>query len=670
MNIRTRTLFLLLASAWLTATAQQAVNMKFGKPTKEELEMTTYESDPNAEAVVLCRLTDVNYTIEQMGYVLDYYEKIRIKVLKPEGARVATMTIPYYKVDDERNRIKVAKFSVKTGDVKDEFTDMGSNIENALSSFSDESVEDLKVVAYNLVGNKTVKSTLNKRDAVKEHLDDQHYQLRFTVPDVKEGTVIECEYSIHSELFNMVHDWYAQSDIPVAYARLKINVPGYLIYNMEEHGIQRLNCQCVTGTMVYKLESDPLAAPVHLKTNNYTCIGQNLKAMPKDKYVWNEHDYYAGISMELKGFSLPRTMYMDYTKTWEQVDQMIMDDDDLGKRLNQRSPLQKELEEAKIADIASLNERAAAVFRLVTSRVKWNGQYNMWPRKSSETLQEGSGSNADINLLLIQSCKSVGLEAVPVVLRTRDQGLLPYNFPSFMKLTTFVVGIIGDNNNYVYVDASSAGGYLNVLPPPLLVERARLVTKQKREKWVNLQKLSKAKTTTVIEATLSADGSVKGTQTVLYEGIDALQHRQGKSTDFTPSVKEDSTFNYQGEVNNGQISFCPFPVPPIKENPFTEEERLMPVEFPYLTTQTTTVNVTLTEGYTLAEKPERLVMSTPDKSVEARLITNVSEGKLQIHYQFNVNKITHDSKSYPALRQMFESFAGFVNNKLVVKRAE
>ncbi|MBR3078835.1 MAG: hypothetical protein IKH01_03350 [Prevotella sp.] len=54
----------------------------------------------------------------------------------------------------------------------------------------------------------------------------------------------------------------------------------------------------------------------------------------------------------------------------------------------------------------------------------------------------------------------------------------------------------------------------------------------------------------------------------------------------------------------------------------------------------------------------------------ARLITNVSEGKLQIHYQFNVNKITHDSKSYPALRQMFESFAGFVNNKLVVKRAE
>ena len=70
--------------------AQNNINMKFGKPTKEEMQMTVYDADPNAEAVVLCRLTDVEYTIQQTGYLVDYREKVRIKVLKPSGARFAT----------------------------------------------------------------------------------------------------------------------------------------------------------------------------------------------------------------------------------------------------------------------------------------------------------------------------------------------------------------------------------------------------------------------------------------------------------------------------------------------------------------------------------------------------------------------------------------------------
>ena len=81
--------------ATLTTLAQEDVNQKFGKPTKEELTMTTYEADPQADAVVLCKLTDVEYTIQSANFLLDYKEKVRIKVLKPEGARFAKVVIPY-----------------------------------------------------------------------------------------------------------------------------------------------------------------------------------------------------------------------------------------------------------------------------------------------------------------------------------------------------------------------------------------------------------------------------------------------------------------------------------------------------------------------------------------------------------------------------------------------
>jgi hypothetical protein len=41
-------LFYLLAFFPLYATAQQAVNMKFGKPTDEEMKMTVYAADSSA----------------------------------------------------------------------------------------------------------------------------------------------------------------------------------------------------------------------------------------------------------------------------------------------------------------------------------------------------------------------------------------------------------------------------------------------------------------------------------------------------------------------------------------------------------------------------------------------------------------------------------------------
>ena len=80
MKLRAIKLFVLLA--WPIAMASAAdVNMKFGKPTNEEMQMTTYDADPQADAVVLCRLTDVEYTVQTSSFLTDYREKVRIKVL-------------------------------------------------------------------------------------------------------------------------------------------------------------------------------------------------------------------------------------------------------------------------------------------------------------------------------------------------------------------------------------------------------------------------------------------------------------------------------------------------------------------------------------------------------------------------------------------------------------
>ena len=321
-------LFVLLAWPMMAVTAQDNVNMKFGKPTQEEMQMTSYQAEPDAEAVVLCRLTDVEYTVQTISFLVDYHEKCRIKVLKPGGTKYAKVVVPYKQnitVGNNIGGLKVTGFALPMpgGSSNSYFEDeAGSMTEEVFGTDADESVEDIKATAFNLEGGKVVKTSLKKSDIVKKKIDDQNYQVEFTVPNVKEGTVIEYEYNIHSQLFWELRDWYAQCEIPVAYAKLDMNIPSYLIFNIEDHGIQRLTYTCTLGSMKFKIVSDPLSNPMTVNTNHYVYIGRDLKGLPKDDYVWSAQDYWAGITAELKQYRLPGMSQMDYAKTWEQIDEI------------------------------------------------------------------------------------------------------------------------------------------------------------------------------------------------------------------------------------------------------------------------------------------------------------------------------------------------------------
>lgn len=674
MKLKVFILATLFAGLWQLASAQENVNMKFGKPTKEELQMTVYEAEPDAEAVVLCRLTDVEYTVQTISYLVDYHEKVRIKVLKPGGARFAKVVVPYQKNMTVGNNIMGLRTSfmsipmdAKSG--SSAFLEQdGSMSDGVFGTDGDESVENVKATAYNLEGGKVVKTLLKKSDIVTTKVDDQNYLVEFTVPDVQQGTVIEYEYKIHSQLFWQLRDWYAQCEIPVVYAKLDMNIPNYLIFNIEDHGIQRLTYTCTMGTLQYKVESDPLANPMYVNTNHYVYEGRDLKGMAKDDYVWNIQDYCAGITAELKEYRLRGMNQMDFATSWEKIDEMILGSDDLGIHLNDHSPLAAELKDA--AAVADLRDRVAAVYRLVMSKVKWNGKYELSPALTSETLAKGEGSNADINLLLIQSLQDAGLTAAPVVLRTRDLGQLPYNFPSILKLSTFIVGVVMPSGGNIYLDASSSNGWLNTLPEVMLVEKARLVQKGKQSQWVNLQKVTKSETSIAVDAQLSADGTLSGTQTTLLRGLSAMHYRQqaGKTGDFSQEVKEEQPFSRKGDVSDGTISILPFSTPPLADNFFAADSRLMPVELPSQSTEKIVVNITLPEGYTLAEIPQQTVASTPDKGISGRYMVTQTGQKVRVVYQFTVSKMMQPQQNYDALRGIYDMFSKCSRQPLAVKK--
>ena len=175
-------LFILLFWPLYSVMAQDNVNMKFGKPTKEEMQMTTYAADPSADAVVLCRLTDVEYTVQTSSFLADYREKVRIKVLKPSGARFAKVVVPvkrHMSAGDNVRGLKTNGMSLPKPDGSSNSYFEGEGVsmtESVSDTDGDETVESVKATAFNMEGSKVVKTSLKKSDVVTTKIDEHNYQ--------------------------------------------------------------------------------------------------------------------------------------------------------------------------------------------------------------------------------------------------------------------------------------------------------------------------------------------------------------------------------------------------------------------------------------------------------------------------------------------------------------
>ena len=225
------------------------------------------------------------------------------------------------------------------------------------------------------------------------------------------------------------------------------------------------------------------------------------------------------------------------------------------------------------------------------------------------------------------------------------------NFPSIRKLSTYLVGVVMPTGGNMYLDASNKNGWLNVLPEVMLVDRARMVRKDKKSEWVNLQKVSKSERHTVIDAKLSADGTLSGKQTTRNEGGET----------------EESVYTKKGQVTDGQISICPFP-DNMMVNPFTAETRKMPVEFPCISSDRTIINITLPEGYVVEGEPRNTTITTPDKGIEGRVLTILTDGRVQMSCQVSIKKISHSEKNYAELRQIFDMLSKYTSEPLTIKK--
>lgn len=386
------------AILFLLTLATTAQNFDLGKVSVAELQEKEYPNDPSAVAAILFSKgeTALEYS-ENKGFEKVRTVKMRIKIYKKEGYEWANQEVLYYS---------------------------GSNPKETIN-FSD-------VATFNLVDGKIVKTKM-KSDGEFDEKASRYWSLKkITLPAVKEGSVVEFEYVLRSERLSTFKKWNFQYAIPVKYSEYKTKVPQYFSYNENQTGAfpikKTTDARDRTIVSLNKERHDN--RPTEISQNKTTYrenitiyTGQNIPAMKDEDYVNNIDNYRAKVAHELSFVKFPNQVSENFSTNWETVTKKIYEDDDFGSELKKTGYFEADVD-AVIAGLKTQSEIVMALFNHVKANVKWDNYYGYSCNDGVKTAYKNkTGNVAEINLMLTAMLRYAGVNANPVLLSTRSNGI-------------------------------------------------------------------------------------------------------------------------------------------------------------------------------------------------------------------------------------------------------
>ncbi|MBP5346056.1 MAG: DUF3857 domain-containing protein [Bacteroidales bacterium] len=639
------------------------VNSKMGKPTQEELTMTEYAPDPEAEAVVLYSSTYLTYTTVANRLQLVVHYKRRIKILKEDGK--------------DRGDVEVVIYD-RSGGNRDVMT-------------------GLKGATFNLENGSTIKTKLNDDLKNEQRLDEYTVVKKFSMPNVRVGSIIEYEFDVKSNSLTGVDPWYAQTDIPVFYTEYETVVPEWFTF--------RSNLTPGSVHFEHKREPENYSALVggSLLTASATrevFIARELPRIKNDDYIICINDFRANVTMDFTHYVIPGVVYEEYNKDWKHAIGDIMGSDYFGGLCKGNSPFPaKDIRAIVWPEDFSIKQKIDSLRNRLWANYSWDESYTRYGEKIRTLNKEKSGSNATLNFALMNMLNDAGIETYPVVLRSRSRGRLPMS-PSAKYLNIMILASYNpDDSTYIYFDAGDKNYPVGVIPSNFLVNNAFLIQPEfKSFKTKSLREVCRGSEISSIKASIDANGLLTGKRSIAHRAMESAMFRadykkETNEQDFIQKmvtrfdldniedynlqclnstdekVTEDYTFTKQLDVEGDHLYINPFLCLNLS-SPFKEETRDMPVEFRYNMLRKHTIELELPEGYEVEEMPQPLSLKMPDGKLSVRISCQQSGQKVYVNYNYSRSTLFYASADYEKLRNFFTLMEQAGNTNIVLKKKQ
>jgi hypothetical protein len=641
------TLIILIVTNQITAQ-----DYKFGKVSKDELQEKSYPKDSSANAAYLFKKRKTYIAIFGGSVKLITEVQVRLKIYNQEGFDWATKKINLY------------------GSTKSKR----------------ESVSNLKAVTYNLINGVIVKTKLDKKNIFRDEKNLKLTQQKFTMPNVKEGSVLEWMYRIYSPYFYNIDDVIVQYKIPVKKYETKLLLLDWLNFNKRQKGYYPFK---IKETVKYNHD---------FGTNEKVIeIGEeNVPALREESYVNNIYNYAAGLKLEVASFIAPELgVYEKYSQTWEDVSKTIARSSEFGGQLKKTSYFKEDLTALR-NKYSNKNELMIAIFEFVKYKVKWNNTYGKYSYNGvRDAYKKGEGSVAEINLILVAMLRAADINANPIILSTRSHGV-PI-FPT-LKGFNYVIAGVETENNIILFDATEENSTPNVLPLRDLNWKGRIIRENETSTWVNLIP-KPADLNANIQITINKEGEIQGMERTQYKNYEALnfrnKYRKVKDEDIISKIEEDygnieisdfkivnkkniykpvivmyKFFTEEGiDVAGDKMYFTPLLFMAETKNPFKLEKRDYPIDFGVPNSNRKNISITIPDGYVVESIPESFAIGLPDNLGVFKFSVTQVRNKINVISLLKINSPVISATYYAQLKEFFKQMIAKNTEKVVLIKA-
>lgn len=530
-------------------------------------------------------------------------------------------------------------------------------------TFSTDSKTDIRGITYNLENNEIVETKLKKESIFSTRITEDRFEMRIAMPNVKVGSIIDIQFMFDG----LPYAWEFQQEIPVAHSELVIEPSRYISYNKNFFGY------------------------IGLTTNtNNRWVASFVPAFKPEPYMTSSKNYMSRFEFDYESISYPG-YFKALATTWDAVRDMLYASTYFGSALEADGYLKSTAKDIETRS-ASQEEKIKMAYEYV-KKIKWDKTERLFTEKTSlnSTLKEGKGNSSEINLLLVQLLRRLGLDADPVVMSTRSNGRLSPIRPSYNKLNYVIAAVISEKDT-ILLDATEQYCPYDMLPLRTLNGQAQLMNKN-RTGWIDVYTNKKAKQMVIYNLSIEDNLSLKGNLTYLKSEYTALDFRnyyedfnsddeyitaykEGKKglkiTSHTiknlDSIYEPITEAFEVVITNsinemdGELYIIPTLFDQIQENPFKVSERNYPIDFGYTYDKTILTNYNFPQGYTIVNLPVNTNMKLQDNTASFSSITSVTEGKISVIYKIKINKSLILQNEYSDFREFY--------NQILAKEAE
>jgi hypothetical protein len=658
------------------AFAQETSSVSFGKISSNDFILPKSRViDSNSNAVIIADIGKTNFVGNHKGWFSYVYKKYsRIKILNKKAFDAATIKILLY-----------------------------------ADQSSEEKTDGIEATCYNNENGNVVETKLDKRDIFSTRIDKHHIEKKFSIPAVKEGSIIEYTYMVTSDFYFHIPDWkFQNAEYPCLWSEYEINTPSLLTYIFLRQGIHPF--------VIDKKDEKPESYLISRKpdmskeglnhtdheyevsaiANKHRWAMKDLPAINTDDHVYSPENFIDKIEFQLSQ-TYDGDVTLDVLNTWTRATNELLNSTDFGEAI-QPEYFNEPVELQNVGkDQSNSLDLAKSIYYFVQNNFVCNNYYNKYISTSlQDVIKKKSGNVGEINLLLTAMLKKKNIKADPVLLSTRDYEENIPQYPILQRLNYVICRVVVDGKVY-YLDASQPLIGFGRLSENCYNGHARIISKgDSMSVYFSPDSLDEAKVTSVY---ITNDRNNKNTMIGSYESLPGYyesydRRKEIKSIGFDEFFKKKEFVNgLKMQISNAGVDSLKLTENPVdihyefsfptgndflyfntmmgegySTNPFKAEDRKYPVQMRYPVDETYFINMEIPEGYLIEEIPKSAKITLNEDEGSFEYIIQKDENRIQVRSRIKLKKAIFRSDDYQSLRDFFTAIIKKQSEQIVFKK--